>query len=1060
MGNPFVRRCFCLLGLVAAISSLASQPILAQATVTGTITEGGNGQPISGAQVHFPGLQLGTLSNVQGRYLLLNVPAGSREIRAELIGRQTVTQTVDVPASGTVQVNFSLESRAISLEGVVVTGVAGATPRAQLAFTVEQVKVGTGTVSAALNAGSMIQGRMAGAKVIQGVGQPGEPPSIQLRGPTSITGSQAPLLIVDGVISRGSIADIDPNDIETIEVVKGAAAASLYGSRAQAGVIEIITKRGSSLATNSTQFTLRNTFQKNSIEYVQPSALRHEFRMTPDGTQFVDRNGKPIILPEVISAFMLDDGAGGTDPWRSFKDKRFPAALFKGNPYQQVATPGNAYSSYISIAGNEGNTQYRVSGNYQRDEGALAFHDGVKQTNVRANLDQRIGDDLSFAFSFYVSNMTQDVSITTDSRGTIFESIRNHRASADYLARDPNGRLALIADPVGRSINPLYALWWEDRTRETQRVMMAVDGNYTPTSWLTFSGNFSYDRDDNTEQWFDPAGRPRIDQPDATGSLSIDEGLRRDSNASLTASLAHSFGDLTTRTRFRWLVEDQFNSSHSARNTGFAVVGVPRMALLTGSPTLDSNEQSVGSEGFFAITALTWRERYVLDLLARRDGSSLFGADERWQNYYRVALAWRMAEEGWWPFDAITEFKPRYSRGTAGGRPGFAYQYQTYAVEQGRITPRVLGNSKLKPELSTEQEFGLDAIIADRLRVQANYVRSVVDDQLLQVPMSSLLGFDSQWQNAGTVASQTMELTLETAFVERPNFLWTGRLALDRTRQKITKLNVPPFEIVNRRHATANHNRILIAEGEALGTFYAMDWADNCSDLPAGTDCSKFQVNDDGLFVYVGAGNRYTEGISKKLWGTVGTDNGRTYLWGIPIRGTNLFAKSGVAQPAVSASFLQDAVWGNFGITMLWGGEWGADIYNQSRQWALQGGHGSTDQRNKPDELKKPVGYYGGGSLYAGNLRGDWFVEKADFIKLRELSVRYTVNRDAIPGFLPVNRATINLVGRNLKTLTGYSGSDPEVGLATFGGSASVGRVDEFFYPNYRSYGLDVELVF
>jgi hypothetical protein len=121
----------------------------------------------------------------------------------------------------------------------------------------------------------------------------------------------------------------------------------------------------------------------------------------------------------------------------------------------------------------------------------------------------------------------------------------------------------------------------------------------------------------------------------------------------------------------------------------------------------------------------------------------------------------------------------------------------------------------------------------------------------------------------------------------------------------------------------------------------------------------------------------------------------------------------------------------------------------------------SIDQRNKPDELKKPVPYYGATKLYAGNIRNDWFVEKADFIKIREFSVRYTLQQQDLPAFLGVTRATINLTGRNLKTFTGYIGHDPEVGKSTgFGGSAAIGRIDEYFYPNYRSFGLDIELVF
>ena len=122
-----------------------------------------------------------------------------------------------------------------------------------------------------------------------------------------------------------------------------------------------------------------------------------------------------------------------------------------------------------------------------------------------------------------------------------------------------------------------------------------------------------------------------------------------------------------------------------------------------------------------------------------------------------------MAEEDWWPLDFFTEFRPRYSRGTAGGRPGFSYQYQTYAVDRGRIIPKLLGNNSLKPELATEQEYGIDMMVADRYRIQLNYVDLEVKDQLLLVPLSSALGFESQWRNAGTVASTTWEASLEAA---------------------------------------------------------------------------------------------------------------------------------------------------------------------------------------------------------------------------------------------------------------------------------------------------------
>jgi hypothetical protein len=253
-----------------------------------------------------------------------------------------------------------------------------------------------------------------------------------------------------------------------------------------------------------------------------------------------------------------------------------------------------------------------------------------------------------------------------------------------------------------------------------------------------------------------------------------------------------------------------------------------------------------------------------------------------------------------------------------------------------------------------------------------------------------------------------------------------------------------------------------VKEGEELGTFYGFKWATKCADLPAGADCSLFQLNNNGLLVYVGSGNDYRDGKLKNLWGTVGTVGGLAYEWGTPIRSIegDGFTRIGSAQPNLTASFQQDLQYQNVGLTLLFDGEFGGMIMNQTRQWGSRTSVASIDQRNKPDELKKPVPYYGATKLYAGNIRNDWFVEKADFVKLRELSLRYTLQQGALPAFLGVSRATINLTGRNLKTFTSYIGHDPEVGKSTFGGSAAIGRIDEYFYPNYRSFGLDIELVF
>ena len=1066
--------------LVAAVALLGFTTTDAHSqvgTVVGTVTgsEGGRGLPQ--VQIFFPALEIGALTDNLGRFVILNVPVGQQEIQAELIGRTTASVVLDVLANEPVNVELVLSIRAISLGGIVATGVAAAMPQAEIPFTVEKVNVGEVQPILVGSAAGLIQGKVAGVKVIQGGGQPGDDASIQLRGPTSITGGQSPLIIVDGVITRGSLTDIDPLDIETIEIVKGAAAASLYGSRAQAGVIQITTKRGSGVEVGQTEITVRSSFQTNEVENFMHLTTSHQYLMDASGQNFLNRAGDVVTLPARSSAIALDDGGNGTNSLTAFADNPFPGV--NRNPMQDFFNPGNFYSTYVSIAGNEGDTQYRVSGRYQKQEGVIQFHDGLAQTNVRVNLDHRISDKLQFSASTYVADIDQDVisqgeqglsgvqgSSATGDGGTNFAPGGILRAigfmsagSIDLASRDANGELFVDGDPLDYRVNPLYAVDVIDQTRQRQRVMGSFDLSYRPTNWLTLQGDASYDRSDITDDFFQPSGYKRTrGRTPLLGRAEKKEEQRLDLNSSFTALFTGRFGDLTARSQFRYLVEDQSRTGFRAAGSGFPVGGVPSLGLISGALTIDSFERNTRSQGLFLISALTYKSKYIADFLVRQDGSSLFGAEERWQTYFRVSTAWRMAEESWWPFDFISEFKPRYSIGTSGGRPGFDWQYETYDVSAGQITPGILGNSSLKPERATEQEYGIDAVIADRLRFQINYVDTKVEDQLLLVPLASYFGFSSQWQNAGTIESTTWEGTLEAAIIESNDMLWTARLNLDRTRSVITELGVPDYEIRDYRA------RMLIKEGEVLGTFYGTKFANSCADLPSGADCGQFQVNDDNLLVWTGSAN-YTDGMAQSLWGTEGETGGTTYRWGQPIKSIldGGFTKLGESAPDLNVSLVQDLTWGNFGVGLMFDGEFGGQIYNQTRQWCSRSHCGGFDQAGKPDELKKPIGYYGATGLYNRNLRSSWYTEDGDYIKLRELSVRYTIEDDNLPFFLlrsGISRATINFTGRNLKTWTDYTGYDPEVGKSHFGGSAAVGRIDEYVYPNYRSFGLDIELVF
>jgi TonB-dependent SusC/RagA subfamily outer membrane receptor len=249
-------------GLFAASALFAQSAAAQTGAVTGTVVSAQSGEPLSSAQVSLEGTGLGALTQSNGRFLILRVPAGTYTVNAVLIGFSNVSAQVTVTSGESAVVDLRMDPQAISLSEIVVTGVAGATQRTKLPFDVAQVRVADLPIPSP-NAAASLQGKVAGATVVSGSGRPGSAPSIMLRGVKSLDASgrdQEPLYIVDGVILSGGMMDLDALDIQSIEVVKGAAAASLYGSRAGAGVIQIRTKRGQEMGDDQVRYTLRNEY--------------------------------------------------------------------------------------------------------------------------------------------------------------------------------------------------------------------------------------------------------------------------------------------------------------------------------------------------------------------------------------------------------------------------------------------------------------------------------------------------------------------------------------------------------------------------------------------------------------------------------------------------------------------------------------------------------------------------------------------------------------------------------------------------------------------------------
>jgi hypothetical protein len=441
-----------------------------------------------------------------------------------------------------------------------------------------------------------------------------------------------------------------------------------------------------------------------------------------------------------------------------------------------------------------------------------------------------------------------------------------------------------------------------------------------------------------------------------------------------------------------------------------------------------------------------------MDALVRRDGSSLFGEGNRWATFGRVSAAWRPSQESWWFLPQVNEMKLRASYGTAGGSPNFSAQYETFNIGAGGLlTLTTLGNRNLKPEMHHEMELGTDLELFGRYGLTATYARSHIDQQILQVPVSSSTGYQNQWQNAGQLLNITHELSLNIPITRRRDVSWSMSLVYDHNRSWISRLDVAPYTYGAGQQGT--EQMFQAQQGERVGTFYGRAFLRDCSQLPApyNGDCggtgSSFQTNDEGWLVWVGAGNDPGMGVTHNLWETAlpGAQApwGVGLNWGMPIvlRGDpNNISDArrvalGNALPDFRFAVTQNVQYRRLSLNVLLDASIGQKVWNEGFHWAhLDFLSHDVDQAGKSVETAKPIGYYyraappdngsGVGGFYDLLGPNNFSVEDASYAKLRELAVSYDIGRVAGAG-----NWSVTVVGRNLFTITGYRGFDPEVAL-------------------------------
>ena len=1020
---------------VAVLAFLCTSFLQAQTQqITGKVSSSEDGLGVPGASIVVKGTTFGTITDFDGNYTL-NAPEDATALIFSFVGMKTQ----DISIDGRSEIDVILAPDVFGLDEVIVSGMASGTPQKKLSVTVGKVSERELKEVPATSPGAALQGKLAGVTVVSARGNPGSAPSIRLRGSTSLLGSQAPLIILDGVMIEGTLADVNIDDIESIEVVKGAAASALYGSRAGSGVIVINSKRGKGLAKGQTLVTVRNEYGQSNLASKTDYAKHHPYKVNEAEKRFTEYDG--VVYYAGANPDSLGIPISGS---RSLEEDHYADNPF-GKLYDNqdiFYKPGTFYTNYVSVQHNHEKTNFMASFENSHQEGIIFSTNGFERQNFRLNLDHWFTDKFAISASNLVARSF------TDNPQVDFMSIQLLPPDADLKAPNPDGSpYRVIASPWSSDDeNPLYPANNALSESWRNRVLGSYEVKYNPTDWLRLNANYAFERQDNRGSYYEPKGyltRATISTGGEDGYLSKTYAHELAYTVQFTVNFNKIFGDFTTKGKISYLYENDHWEGFNANGQDFPLAGVPDLNMLDGDQdNIGSYSGDIRAENVFGILDVDYKEKYIFSGLLRYDGASQFGANERWNPYFRISAAYRLTEDVTIP--GIQELKIRAAYGTAGERPPWTARYETYSVSGGSVFKNQLGNENLKPSTIKELEIGLNMEFLNRFEFEFTYSHTDATNVFARAPFPASAGWVNQYRNIGTLTSTVFEAALNARVLEGDNINWNSTLLFDRIRQEVTKLDIPAFTTGPGPNGIPSYR---IEEGYEYGINFGDRFLRSLSELEkqltAEEDINDYQLNSDGYVIEKG-----TEGtIDEKPIKLKDSEYGLVQK--VPI---------GDANPDFNLRWSNTISWKGLSLYVLLDWKQGGDVYNMTRHWAYRDNRGAEmDQYGKKANEKKTIDYYQ--TLYNVASVNNHFVEDGTFVKVREIALYYTLNRSNLSGFLNGFFKSIRLgvTGRNLFTFTKYSGYDPEVSSS---GEATNQFYDSYSYPNFRTYTGSLEFTF
>ncbi|MET0396954.1 MAG: TonB-dependent receptor [Longimicrobiaceae bacterium] len=1054
---------------LAAALLCSVQAALAQGgtgSITGTVFQGQTATPVADAAVSVDGSPRGAVTGADGRFTLAGVGAGRHTVRASKPGFGAVEQAVTVAAGETAGVTLRLEAAAVQLQGLVAVGY-GSQRRRDVTGAVASVSAEALEKTPVSSLDQLLQGTAAGVSVTQASSAPGGGISIRVRGASSISGNSEPLYVVDGFpiendpdaaspgnggratasVPSNPLASLNPQDIESLQVLKDASATAIYGARGANGVVIITTRKGRA-GRPQVAFDAYTGVQDVAHRYDLLGADELAVAMNEAAT---DAGGSPIFAQRFI-----DSVGAGTD-WQDQIFRSAPLRSFQGS-----VSGGSAGDNY---------TRYAVSGGYFDQQGVVVGS-AFERLSIRANLEQGIGERFRFGSNLSGSRVNTSF-IPTDGEsnrraGAVGAAIQSYPFLPPRLAdgRYPyQGRdLATLGLPnpgAAELVNPVSLVEEVSDELGDTRLLGNAFGEMEVLRGLRARVSLGADYSSRFRDTYYPRTTRRGEEAGGEairGRAEITSFLNEN-----TLNYQGGFGDAHqldllagyTRQSSETVRSNVSGTDFVTDATGFDDISAARVR---GTPTSDRQRWTL--ESWLGRANYTLLDRYLFTATGRMDGSSRFGRGSKWGFFPSAALGWRVSDE---PFlrDAIAldELKLRASYGLA-GNPGIR-PYQSLARLVG--TPYSFGgqavtgyypigvaNDELTWETTRQLDLGVDLGMWDRATLTFDWYDKRTEDLLLTVDLPSESGFARALVNAGSVRNRGVELALSVDVLrggaDGPGPRWSTGFTWARNRNEVLDLGGGDVEI---RASTISDDFKLggtvVRKGEPIGVFVGYRTAGIVRDSAQAASLA-------------GIVNRVTNAPWRPgdvLFVDANGDN----VIDAADRGV-----IGDPHPDFTLGWQNTVGWRGWELSGLLQGTYGNDILNLNL-WRLTGGDLATNvlrerfaDRWTPENPDASFPRFGVNTVGAGTTDyNDQIIEDGSYLRLKTLSLAYEVPSGWIRG-RGFSRARVYVTGTNLLTWTDYRGFDPEV--SSFGVGNLNRGIDIGAYPASRSVILGVNFAY